>query len=590
MFTGIRESRRRLLIVFFSLSCLILIITIGFAALSAALDVNMASVTQTTQDWDVGFVPETVTAEENGTSSTGRTCPTATATKTSITFGEITLSKPGDVCSYEFTVENNGTISADLDSILFSDPLEETCSGDASSKTCGNITYELTKEEEGQLTTANGYVCADNSYKLTVTIINSGNTVSSSTITQTNGRYTLTFVQSTKDECYQDPHDPDNPATPTLYNVLRGEATTGTYATEYTGNHQDSMAGVGTKAIYHWTGDNDTKIAAIQDKWNVVFADLCWQMIRTTDTGGVKLIYNGEQNEGECNNTGEAQQIGQSQFNIDSNSPAYLGYMYNPSTMITYKGKTAATSGSLFGNGVSYSGGTYTLTNTSTTYDANHHYTCNNEAGTCSTVRYYYQNNYYTEINDGRTIEEALEDMLSSDNVNQTDSIMKTYIDNWYYDNLRKNTNELEDTIFCNDRSIIDYGGWNPNGGPVNGYLQFKTHNTSHRDLSCSNVTDRFSMSNTKARLTYPVGLLSYAEAKIIETDLLKTGQSYLLNSPDDYTNSSAFFRTISDSGSIGGSITSYTFNVRPVVSLAPGAEYVDGDGSKTNPYRVTPR
>ena len=135
MFDKVRESRRRLLIVFFSLSCLILIITIGFAALSAALNVNMSSITQTTQDWDVGFVHETVTAVEEGTSSVGRSCPTATSTKTSITFGEITLSKPGDSCTYEFTIENNGTISADLDSILFSDPLEETCSGKASSKT-----------------------------------------------------------------------------------------------------------------------------------------------------------------------------------------------------------------------------------------------------------------------------------------------------------------------------------------------------------------------------------------------------------------------------------------------------------------------
>ena len=589
MFDRIRESRRRLLIVFISLSCLILIITIGFAALSTALNVNVSSITQRSLDWDVGFVPETVTAEEEGTSSTGRNCPTATSTKTSITFGEITLSKPGDSCSYEFTVENNGTIAADLDSILFSDPLEESCTGNASSKTCGNITYELWKDLE-YLSTSNGYVCEDNSYKLIVTIRNSGNTLASSTITQTNGRYTLTFVQSTKDECYQDPHDPDNPSAPTLYNVLRGEATTGTYATEYTGSHQDSMAGVGSKAIYHWTGDNDTKIAAIQDKWNVTLGGFCWQMFRTTDTGGVKLIYNGEIIDGVCNNTGEAQQIGQSQFNPDCNSPAYLGYMYNPSTMITYKGRTAATTGSLFGNGVSYSGGTYTLTNTSTTYDANHHYTCNNTTGTCSTVRYYYQNNYYTEISDGRTIEEALEDMINADNVNQTDSTMKTYIDNWYQNNMTSNTVQLEDTIFCNDRSVLDLGGWNPNGGPVNGYLQFKTHNTSHRDLSCPNVTDRFSMSNTKARLTYPVGLLSYAEANIIETELLKTGKSYLLNSPDDYTNSSAYFRTLSDSGSIGGSITSYTFNVRPVISLAPGAEYFSGDGSKSNPYRPEPR
>ena len=425
----------------------------------------MSSITQTTQDWDVGFVPETVTAVEEGTSSTGRSCPTATSTKTSITFGEITLSKPGDSCSYEFTVKNNGTIDADLDSILFSDPLEESCTGNATSKTCGNISYELKKGDEA-LTTSNGYLCADDSYKVKVIIRNSGNSLATSEITQSNGRYTLTFVQGSSGACGSPPTtDPDDPTAHTLYNVLKGEATAGTYASEYTGSHQDSMSGVGTKKIYNWKADDDTEATTILDKWNVIFGGFCWQMIRTTDTGGVKLIYNGVPSNGQCNNSGTAQQIGTSAFNTSYNSPAHVGYMYNPSTLITYKANSAATSGSLFGKGVSYSRGTYTLTNTSTTYDENHHYTCNNTTGTCSTVRYYYYNNYYTEINDGRTIEECLEDMLSADNVNQTNSDIKATIDNWYQSNMTSYTSKLEDTIFCNDRSISNLGGWNPNGG-----------------------------------------------------------------------------------------------------------------------------
>ena len=39
----------------------------------------------------------------------------------------------------------------------------------------------------------------------------------------------------------------------------------------------------------------------ILDNNNVLFANFCWKMVRTTDTGGVKLIYNGEPNEdGQC--------------------------------------------------------------------------------------------------------------------------------------------------------------------------------------------------------------------------------------------------------------------------------------------------
>ena len=37
------------------------------------------------------------------------------------------------------------------------------------------------------------------------------------------------------------------------------------------------------------------------DKRNIKFAGYCWQMIRTTETGGIKMIYNGEpDNDGEC--------------------------------------------------------------------------------------------------------------------------------------------------------------------------------------------------------------------------------------------------------------------------------------------------
>ena len=587
MFNGIRESRRRLLIVCISLSCLILIITIGFAALSTALNINVSSITQTVQEWDIGFVPETVTPEVGGTSSVGRNCPTATSTKTSITFGEITLSKPGDSCSYEFTIENNGTIDADLDSILFSDPLEQSCTGDASSKTCGNITYELKKGDEA-LTTSNGYLCADDSYQVLVTIRNSGNSVASSTITQTNGRYILTFIQGSSGVCGSTPTpDPDDPTAHTLYNVLKGEATAGTYASEYTGSHQDSMAGVGSKGIYYWKADDNTEATTILDKWNVIFGNFCWQMIRTTDTGGVKLLYNGIPLNGQCNNSETAQQIGTSAFNTNRDSPAYVGYMYNPNTLITNKGSSAATSGSLFGGGVTYSGGNYTLTNTSTTYDDNHHYTCNNTTGTCSTVRYYYYNNYYTEIDDGRTIVQALTDMLDADNVNQTNSAIKTYIDNWYVNNMTNYTSRLEDTIFCNDRDISNLGGWHPNGGNKKTTLWF-TYFNSYRTLGCAIVTHKFSVSNNKAKLTYPVGLLTAPEAELLNNDtLLKTGSTYWLFTPYEFkyrVSSNCYIHT---SGSISSSGIDSSNGVRPAVSLKPDIIFTSGNGSKNNPYVV---
>ncbi len=62
---------------------------------------------------------------------------------------------------------------------------------------------------------------------------------------------------------------------------------------------------------------------------NIKFAGFCWKIVRTTETGGVKLIYNGSpDSNGYCSNTtGETTQIGTSAFNETHNSIEYVGYM-----------------------------------------------------------------------------------------------------------------------------------------------------------------------------------------------------------------------------------------------------------------------
>ena len=78
----------------------------------------------------------------------------------------------------------------------------------------------------------------------------------------------------------------------TLYDVLRNASAT-PLATAYTGDHKDADGVYEPKTIYHWYGENDNTGLEITNKYNVVFGGYCWQMIRTTDTGGVRLLYNG---------------------------------------------------------------------------------------------------------------------------------------------------------------------------------------------------------------------------------------------------------------------------------------------------------
>ena len=69
----------------------------------------------------------------------------------------------------------------------------------------------------------------------------------------------------------------------------------------------------------------------------VYFANYCWRIVRTTDKGGVKLIYNGIRGEdGSCKNAGEGTVIitnasfTEHSYTADHNK--YVGYMYGAST------------------------------------------------------------------------------------------------------------------------------------------------------------------------------------------------------------------------------------------------------------------
>ena len=110
----------------------------------------------------------------------------------------------------------------------------------------------------------------------------------------------------------------------TLYEVLEKEANIGTYAKEYTGEHHDSFTEEPSKKIYHWyapSGTSGNELAnQILDKNNVLFAEHCWQMIRTTDTGGVKMIYNGEAENNQCLDT-RGTHVGYAPRTTESMSP-----------------------------------------------------------------------------------------------------------------------------------------------------------------------------------------------------------------------------------------------------------------------------
>ena len=374
-----------------------------------------------------------------------------------------------------------------------------------------------------------------------------------------------------------------------LYRTIKKRAQTDTtYLALYTGEGADTYA----NPVYYYKGN-------VQNN-NVLFAGFCWKIVRTTETGGVKIVYNGVQKNGSCTNTGTDSQIGTSKFNSFFTSPAYVGYMHN--TVYTYSSeKMSSQSGIVFGHSFTYANATYALTQTMTvaswssdyyTMIRNYHYTCITTGTTCTSLYYvYYADSstaFYITLTNGKLVNDALNEMLYVDDVNKNDSTIKAYIDSWYESNLASYEDKLEDTVFCNDRSISNLNGWDPNGGSTISSLQFKNYNTNNQSLVCTNETDRFSMSNAKAKLKHPIGLLSVPELSLAgygKSHYFNNGQFVWLASPGFFSdhvsvwgvNSSGWYKDIVVSS--GG--------VRPSVSLKPNTEFTEGDGSFTSPFVI---
>ncbi len=423
------------------------------------------------------------------------------------------------------------------------------------------------------------------------------------------------------------------------------------------------------------------------DKRNVIFGGFCWQIIRTTESGGTKIIYNGEPEDGKCESTrgkhkgiagqdasdqalnseylygdsfeydisnneyhlidteaatwsestyqsllgkftcknmtgicttmynvnsinsdmkakttvykiGDTNyaQIGESSFNPNGKSIAMAGYMFNKvnNYLGTGSSDSAPDNGTLKGNDVSYSNGVYTLlpsvgeSQLSTLLNATNHYTCNNTTGSCTKVRYYFFRNYYIELEGGKNVQDLLYELLYADDVNKYNSSIKGVIDSWYAQNLSEFTNQFEDVVYCNDRNITSIAGWNPNGGDYSSRAQFKGYNMTP-SLVCQNDTDQFSISNSKAKLTYPIALLSSEElANMNEAELLKTGRAWLSLSPISY-GTSTVMRDVYLDGTIWPTGVSGVpaSGVRPVVSLKSEVKLYSGTGSETDPWIV---
>ena len=277
-----RYSRHKSIVYLF---VVLLLCGLGLGYASIKTDLSIIGTSKfINASWDVHF--ENIQVKEG---SITPTTPATITDDTTVTFSA-QLEEPGEF--YEFTIDvvNAGTLDAMIGSLT----IQPTLSSEEQEYFDYIVTYE-----DGTPIAINHKLEAGDSETLRIAFIYK--TLQDTSLYPTEDEDYTVSVQI--DYVQEGDTAIDVPHPPTLYGVLEDVANVGTYAAKYTGEHQDSFAGTGNKDIYHWYATNDTNGTAILDKNNVIFAGHCWQMIRTTDTGGVKMIYNGEVENNQCLNT-----------------------------------------------------------------------------------------------------------------------------------------------------------------------------------------------------------------------------------------------------------------------------------------------
>ncbi len=198
---------------------------------------------------------------------------------------------------------------------------------------------------------------------------------------------------------------------------------------------------------------------------------------------------------------------------------------------------------------------------------------------------------------------------LENNRLNTNDSTIKTYVDNWYKNNLTAYTKYIsKDAVYCNDRNLAS--GQKYTTINVFYYASWERIKTNKQPTyNCTNMSDAFSVNNTSAKLTYPVSLMTADEIAYAggqtETTLNAPYAWYYINangesitgnaitwslSPNLWNGVQVFVWNVSGSGNPGYlyffAVTN-GYAVRPSISLSSCNLISGGDGSANNPYIV---
>ncbi|HIT12007.1 MAG TPA: hypothetical protein IAB58_04375 [Candidatus Pelethosoma merdigallinarum] len=357
----------------------------------------------------------------------------------------------------------------------------------------------------------------------------------------------------------------------------------------------------------------------------VKFGDYYWRIIRINGDGSIRMIYDGKTPH-ENGESSSDRQVGTSAFNSYWADNAYVGYMYGD----TSNNQITESIQSFDYNGLSpttkyYFGTTYTYDSSTRSfklsgdlvqatpkeyrekYNTNNYYTCisSNETATCQRLLH-----VTSGVNDTTLRVKGIEyssTSYESAHKNDANSTMKTYLENWYNNNLKSYDNKIsKEAIYCNNRvpsTKVAYPYTQEGYGihsTIYDYDKFWDWQGTRKgpNLICSRNNDQFSVSSTSGngKLTNPIGLITADEVNIAggrtnaqnRLYYLYSGTNYWTMSPSGFSywfRASEFY--VSSPGVLTSNNVDYAFGVRPVINIDPSKITFTGTGTMQDPYVV---
>ena len=260
----------------------------------------------------------------------------------------------------------------------------------------------------------------------------------------------------------------------------------------------------------------------------------------------------------------------------------------------TTDGTTLANKDYVFGSSFTYANETYTLSDTVTlnsdTFIADssnvntHHYTCLSSGATCSSIYYIYGiidgNLRYIILEEGKSVNDALNEMLYADDVNKEDSTIKVYIDNWAFGyNYYEYSKEVKFLTKEDRTKIVKFkncvGRRSENDTSKDGSVECSS--TYDSEIGLLPVYDFLNASiDPNCITTVSPSCQNY--------NYLSDGDStWLANGSGSETNEVYSMYL----GYIANTEASETNNIRPIIHLSEKAMLEKGKGTKNNPYVI---